>query len=73
MARGLKQRENAIVIATKDHREAIAAQMHQQGLDFVAACQRHQYLEWDAEEIWPRLCLGQGPTKIALLRSWVDF
>lgn len=58
---GLLARDSAIVIATPEHRAALAARLHARGIDVAAMIAAERYIVLDAEETLSRFMVGQWP------------
>jgi PAS domain S-box-containing protein len=58
---GLGAGEGAIVIATPEHREALATQLRKQGIDLIVVESRGQYVPLDAREILSKFMVDDWP------------
>lgn len=61
IAEGLQTVEGGIVIATKEHREALERRLEKQGIDLAALRARSQYVPLDAEETLARFMVNGLP------------
>ena len=61
---GLKSGEGVIVIATPEHRAALAHRLDSRGVDIAAAANRDQYIALDADDTLARFIVDEWPDEL---------
>src|SRR5690242_14975925 len=61
--------DNALVVATKTHRQGLAQELKLRGIDKAAAIKAGSYIELDAAETLKKFMVGGGPDKLKFVET----